>query len=433
MKNLHLRLSSVLLAALVVPVIMTYQIFPGDTNYIQFGLIFLGLFLTFLLDAIKISDKKYFLYKSLLFWGVLFLAVGGAFISAIMVRHKVAPVFQIHDIILQLEAAIRFFLDGINPWSATYHNTFMAQWHYSETAENPALYHFVMMPFYLLFSLPFYYISNHTIGYFDGRIPLYLLYFSLLIMSFKIVVDREQKFIFTTLLALSPAMFFYTLEGRSDVFMFAFLFGGLYLLTKNKFMLSGILIALAFTVKQSVWPILPLYFAYIFFVSKKVSLTFKRLSAFLIVFCLITLPFLFWNMPAFMNSTVFYLSGNTVHSYPISGYGLGSLLHQLGFIKDLNTSYPFIIWQVIFLTPVLLFSIWLLKKYPMVKTLIFTYGILAFSFWYMSRYFNNSHMGYLTMVFLTAYFWPASPDPHPTTINKSGKLKSYSGYTYENK
>jgi len=406
MKNMRLSLSSVVLAALIVPIVMTYQIFPGDTNFIQFGLIFLCLFLTFLLDVVKLSENRYYFYKNILFWSTLALAVGGAFVSAIVVRHKVAPVFQIHDIILQLEAAIRFFLDGINPWAATYHNTFMAAWHYSETSVNPALYHFVMMPFYLLFSLPFYYISNHTIGYFDGRIPLFFLYLSLLIMAFRIVRDREQKILFTTLLALNPAMFSYTLEGRSDVFMFAFLFGGLVLLAKKRFTMSGILVGLAFVVKQSIWPILPLYFAYLYFISDNIKITAKRLVSFVVTCVIFTVPFFLWNPEAFLNSTVFYLSGNTLHSYPISGYGLGSLLHQLGVIKDLNAPYPFIFWQVLVVTPLLIAILALLRKHPSIRMLLFTYGLLAFVYWYMSRYFNNSHMGYLTMVFLVAYFWP---------------------------
>lgn len=409
MKNMRFSLSSVLLAVLVVPVIMTYQINPGDTNYIQFGLIFLGLFLTFILDILPITQKKYYLFKYLLFFFVLALSVGGAFLSAVVVRHKVAPVFQIHDIILQLEAAIRFFIDGVNPWAATYHNTFMAAWHFSDTLENPALYHFVMMPFYLLFSLPFYVLSNHTIGYFDGRIPLYFLYFSLIPMVFNLVKEREQKLIFTILLLLNPAMFLYTLEGRSDVFMYAFLFAGLMFLGVKRFIYAGIAIALAFTVKQSVWPILPLYIGYLYFVSKDLKQALIRFAPFVGVFLALTIPFFLWNPSAFLNSTVFYLSGNTEHSYPISGYGLGMLLHQLGFIKNLADSYPFIIWQVIIIVPLLIGLLIFLRKNPSVKMVIFTYGILLFAYWYLSRYFNNSHVAYLTMVFLTAYFWPSAP------------------------
>ncbi len=406
MKTQRFSLSSVILAALIVPVIMTYQIFPGDTNYIQFGLIFAGIFLNFLIDIVPFQEKRYYFIKYVLFWTILFLAVGGAFISAVMVRHKVAPLFQIHDIILQLEAAIRFFLDGINPWAATYHNTFMAQWHYSDTAINPALYHFVMMPFYLLFSLPFYFVSNHTIGYFDGRIPLFFLYLSLCISAFYFIKDKEQKLIATTLLALNPAMFAYTLEGRSDVFMFAFFFVAMIMLSRKNFLLAGLLLALAFTVKQSIWPFIPLYIAYVYFVSASLRSTITRLSPFFVLFAILVAPFFLWNPSAFLNSTVFYLSGNTQHSYPISGYGLGMVLYQLGFIKDLNGTYPFIIWQVLFVAPLLVVLLRFLKKHPQVKTLIFTYGILVFVYWYTSRYFNNSHVGYLTMVFLTAYLWP---------------------------
>jgi uncharacterized membrane protein len=412
MKNLRLSVSSIVLACLSVPVIMTYQIFPGDTNFIQFGLIFLGLFLNFLVDIIKISEKRYYTYKFILFWVILILTVGGAFVSAIIVRHKVAPVFQIHDIILQLEAAIQFFRHGVNPWAATYFNTYMASWHYSDSMINPALYHFVMMPLYLLFSLPFYFVANHTLGYFDGRIPLYFLYFSLLITAFKFIKDKEKKLLFVTLLAFNPAMFSYTMEGRSDIFMFAFFFGGLVLLFKKRYSYAGVFMASAFAVKQSIWPILPLYIGYIYFMSKNVSKTAKRLLSFVITFLILVLPFVLWNPMAFLNSTVLYLSGNTAHSYPISGYGLGVLLHQLGFIKNLSDSYPFVIWQIVIVIPFMCYMLYLLRKNTNVRMLILTYGLLTIVYWYLSRYFNNSHMGYLTMVFLTAYFWPESSDNH---------------------
>lgn len=406
MKTLRFSLSSVVLALLLVPIIMTYQIFPGDTNFIQFGLIFFGLVINFTLDVLPLPEKKYYLCKYILLWILIALSIGGAFISAIMVRHEVAPVFQTHDIILQLEAAIQFFIRGINPYATTYFGTFMEAWHYSDSAVNPALYHFVMQPFYLLFSLPFYLIANRTVGYFDGRMPLFILFFTLLILCFKLIKDKEKKLLFVTFMAFNPAMFAYTLEGRSDIFMFTFFFASLFLLLKKRYSLAGILLALSFTVKQSVWPFLPLYIGYLYFISKSTFLTIKRLVLFTITILVIVLPFFLWNPKAFIDSTVLYLSGNTLHSYPISGYGFGILFHQLGYIQDLNSQYPFVIWQVVIIIPLLIFLVVLLKKNTNIKILIFTYGVLAFVYWYFSRYFNNSHMGYLTMVFLTAYFWP---------------------------
>ena len=107
-----------------------------------------------------------------------------------------------------------------------------------------------------------------------------------------------------------------------------------------------------------------------------------------------------------MDSTVNYLSGSAAHSYPISGYGFGMLLAELGFIKDLTEYYPFQVWQILTGIPVLVLLIRYLRNNPNVSRLIITYGIFLFIFWYFSRYLNNSHLGYLSMVFITAYFWP---------------------------
>jgi len=85
---------------------------------------------------------------------------------------------------------------------------------------------------------------------------------------------------------------------------------------------------------------------------------------------------------------------------------LGKLLESFGFIKDIYASYPFHIWQFIICVPLLIFLIKYFKKHKDVRTLILLYGIFLFIFWYLSRYFNNSHLGYLSLIFIVAYFWP---------------------------
>lgn len=404
MKNI--KLDSILLFALVVPFIMTYRIGPGETPYFLFGLIFLSLLFYLLSDLLKIKEKLYFLIKKSLLWIIIVMVLGSAFISAIIVRHQTAPVYMIHDIIIQQEAAIRFFLDGKNPYAVTYFGTPLEQWHYSNKDINPALYHFVMQPFYLIFALPFYFLSNLFIGYFDGRIPLLFLFLLVLILAQKIVKDEEKKRLFVVLLAFNPATLGYLLEGRSDFFMYAFLFLGFSLLQFKKYFLSAIPIALSFAVKQSVWPILPFYVAFLFFKTKKTKTTLISLLIFFLTFTAIVSPFFFWDKKAFLDSTVFYLSGNIEHGYPISGYGLGMVLYQMGFIKDLNSSYPFILWQLVIGLPLLAVLLRFLKNTPTVSRLILVYGIFLFAFWYLSRYMNNSHFAYLSTVFITAYFWP---------------------------
>lgn len=401
-----IKLDSALLFALAIPFIMTYRISPGDTPLWLFGSIFLGLLSYIVLDLINISVKKYFNLKQIVLWFVIIATIGSAFASAIIVRHQTSPLYNIHDIVLQQEAAIRFFLDGKNPYSTPYFGTLLEEWNYSDKEVNPALFHFVMEPFYLLFSLPFYFFGNRLFGFFDGRMPLLFLFLILLVFAAALVKDKTKRLLFLILLAFNPAMLGYTLEGRSDIFMFAFLFGGLYFLTSKRLSLGGLLMGLAFAVKQSVWPILPFYFAFVYFNSKNILNTLKNLLPFILVFSLILLPFVIWDFKAFIESTVFYLSGASQHSYPISGYGLGKMLNQMGIIKDVHTYFPFHYFQIIIGVPLALVLINYLKKSPSVSRLILVYGIFLFVFWYLSRYFNNSHLGYLSMVFITAYFWP---------------------------
>ena len=404
MKNI--KLDSILLFALVVPFVMTYRLSSGNTPFWLFGLIFLGLLSYLVLDLAGLKEQVYFRLKYILLGFLIVTVIGSAIYSAIVVRHQTHPVYMIHDIIIQQEAAVYFLLHGKNPYSTTYFNTPLVLWRYSDKDVNPALYHFVMEPFYLLFAIPFYLVSNRLFGFFDGRIPLFFLFFSLLLLAGNLVKDKTQKLLFIILLAFNPAMLGYTLEGRSDIFMFAFLFLGLFLLHKKRFSIAGIPIGLAFAIKQSAWPLLPFYFAFLYFKNKKSLKFLKEIIPFLVTFIAITFPFFLWDKKAFLDSTVFYLSGNISNGYPISGYGLSMLLHQLGTIKDIHQYYPFQIWQIIFGVPLVIVLIIYLKKSATVARLILVYGIFLFIFWYLSRYFNNSHLAYLTVVFITSYFWP---------------------------
>jgi len=392
MKNLPL--AGILLFCLVIPFIMTYGIGPTQTPYWLFGIIF-GLLLGYL---------AFGKLRSIFLWGLIILVIGSACFSTLVARHRTAPIFQVHDIILQQEAAIRFLLAGRNPHVVAYFGTPLEQWHYSDSQVNPALFHFVMMPWYFLFALPFYFLSLTFLGFFDGRIPLAFLFAFLLILAWRLLKGKsKQRRLFLVILAFNPATLGYFLEGRADIFMFAFLFWGFYLLAKKRFFWAGMPLALAFATKQSAWPFFPFYLAFLYFHCKSWRPVLRNLLSFSAVFALVVSPFFFWDPKAFLDSTVFYLAGSVEHSYPIAGYGWGMVLHQIGVIKNLQAYYPFAIWQLAACLPLAVVLINWLRKSPTLTRLIFCYGIFTFVFWYFSRYFNNSHLGYLSMVFLTAY------------------------------
>lgn len=401
-----IRLDTVLLFALLIPFVMTFRISPGTTPFWLFGLIFAGLLSYVLLDILRLKEKSKFLFKSLLVVFLIISSIGAASYSEIVVRHQTSPTYNVHDIIIQQESAIRFLLHGKNPYAATYFGTPLEDWNYSDKEINPALYHFVMQPLFLIFAIPFYLVSTRTIGFFDARIPLDFLFISLLIMAWFLAKEKQGKLEFVILLAFNPATLGYFIEGRDDIFMFPFLFAALMLLYKRRYSLGGVLMALAFAVKQSVWPIFPFYCAFLYFKNKDFKKTIKQLLPFTAVFSAIVLPFMFWDIKAFFDSTIFYLSGNVPNSYPISGYGFGMILNDLGIIKDVHASFPFWIFQATVGLSVGVALILWQKRNNTVPRLIISYAIFLFIFWYFSRYLNNSHLGYISMILITAYFWP---------------------------
>lgn len=402
-----IRLDTILAFVLIVPFILSHGIWSSGTPYWLFALIFVSLLFFIFIDINKVSSKIYEKSKSIIVWSLILSIISGAFVSEIILRHQSLPIFRIHDIVLQQEVAIRYLLVGKNPYQEDYFGTPLEQWNYSATDKNPALYHYVMQPFYTLFAMPFSFVSGRLFGFFDGRIPLIFLFFITLVLAHLLIKDGEKKRSFLLLLAFNPAMLPYVIEGRSDFFMLGFLFSALFFLSKEKMFVSAIFMGLAFAVKQSVWPILPFYVAYLWFREKDLKRLIKTVGVFVTVFGVIVLPFFLWNPKAFIDSTILYLTGATEHAYPISGYGFGMLLNQLGVIKNFKDNFPFVIFQLLFGIPLLIYLLKHLRQNISVKSMILVYAVFLSVFWYFSRYFNNSHIVYISILITMVYFWPA--------------------------
>ncbi|MDP3998138.1 MAG: glycosyltransferase 87 family protein [bacterium] len=408
-----ISLSSVLLFALIVPPITKYWLWPGEMDYPLYGIIFSGILIYLLLDLkLKVISLKEKIYQLKLFTLLLLLilSLGSLMATSIITRHQRAPILNVHDIVVQVESATRYLIQGKNPYAENYFGTPLEEWEYRELGNkvtNPALYHFVMPPFYLLLHVPFYFASKIYPHYFDARVVLLFLLVVTIFLTIKLLGPGEERLLFIMFLALNPANLNYFVEGRSDFFVFAFLFLSWFLLTKKKIALSGVALALAFGSKQSAWPIIPLFLAYVFFEKKEeIVSVIKALLPGILTTLVIFAPFIAWNFRAFGESAFLYLSGGVANSYPVSGYGFGMLLYQFGIIKDIHAAYPFFIWQFAIGLPLLIFLIHGQRKKNTVQKLIFSYGLFLFVFWYFSRYFNNNHLAYLSMIFISAYFWP---------------------------
>jgi len=152
-------IDSLLLFALSIPIVMQYRILPVDgTPYWLFGVLFfiLGFHVTISCypDMLGRFQKHLSGVKLFLLVLTLCITMGGSVITAMFDRAKTAPSYNVHDIILQQESAMRYLIVGKNPYKETYFGTQVESFRYAELgkdAVNPALYHFVMPPWYLLF------------------------------------------------------------------------------------------------------------------------------------------------------------------------------------------------------------------------------------------------------------------------------------------
>lgn len=395
--------------ALSAAVVFKYRILPIDgTPYWLFTLFFL-------LNAASVYaayTRTKAWEKSRIFTG-LFLAViavslFAAFFTAIMDRGINAPgqAGGVHDIILQLESAVKYLGDGMNPYKATYFGTPLENWYYAENgvrAVNPALYHFVMPPWYLVFSYPFYYAGMRLVGFFDGRMPL--VFTAAGIVAVILLWFRKRSVAHLAVLAVlfAPAQVEYLLEGRSDIFVLFWFLLSLYLLEKRHFLASVVTFAVAVLSKQTAWFAVPYYFMFLsMHIQGNIGKLVKYGVVFLLVLAVIAGPFMFWDPAAFIGSTVFYLNGNTSGSYPVSGYGLGMLLYEAGVIKNIHDQYPFFIWQILFGLPALYVGMKFMRERKTASSFLMAYALLLFAVWYGSRYFNNSHAVFVASVMVLA-------------------------------
>lgn len=403
-------IDSVLLFAFSIPVVMKYRILPVDgTPYWLFGVLFFVLaahcFISFFPDVLGKFRKHLDTVKMFFVVITICITLGGATVTTMFDRAKTAPVYGVHDIILQQESAMRYLLVGKNPYKETYFTTQVEMFNYDEPgnteAVNPALYHFVMPPWYLLFPFIFYFTVIPVLGFFDGRMALVFAMVMLLLFLWYWYRDKAVARIAIVLTALSPSVVEYFVEGRSDVFALSWLMGAFVLLNRKRYVISGILLALALLSKQTIWFVLPFYALYVARVTvKSRAQLWKTLIAVTVACLLIAGPFVLWDFRAFIDSVVLYLTGNSQTSYPVSGYGLGMVLVGAGVIRDIHAYYPFIYWQIAIALPLLIMLLRWLGAKPTQSRLMISYALFLTVYWYVNRYFNNSHLGYLSMLFV---------------------------------
>lgn len=327
-----------------------------------------------------------------------------------------------HDGIVQTEEAIKFLLAGKNFYTEDYTNTPVAEWSEGkiselisrETIVNPAIYHNIYLPFYILVSTPFYMVSNAIFDWYDQRIVLLLALAGVIWLLFKKGGLNEKTLFITVLFVFNPMFLRFFIEGRNDIFTLFLVTLSVYFLSSKKLLLSSIPFALACVSKHTAWLLLPFYWWFVYFqvadgsksIWANIKNTLKKIYPLFIIGAIFVAPFLIWDFNAFWEDVFLYPNGKLATSYPITGYGFSQLMlmAKMG-VDSIHDYYPFWILQTIVSVPLVYFLYRYQKRNRTVSAMLVSYGIFIFVFWLFSRFFNDNYITYIFSVLIMAYFF----------------------------
>jgi len=364
-----------------------------------------------------INKNKYYYLRAVLIWFAVIYFICVMMISHILIRHNTGDDFYVHDSVVLTEAATKFLSEGRNFYQENYYDTPYAIYKgifYDVNGprhDNPAMTQYPYLPFIPVFSLPLYHLFSNLFGFFDERFVHLLLFLILLPILWQLPKKKENKILFFYTFCFNPFFLIFFVAGYNDIFVFFWLILCLYFLRRKIFLPSAVALALACAAKQSAWLILPFYFFYIYYhqdnsqsVSQKFFGVIKKIWPFLVVFLIIFAPFALWGLNDLIDDIYRKEAGTASLSYPISGLGLSFILLKLKLVKTAWDYFPFWIFQIFLGLPGLLILIKVQKRINTVWYIFFAYGLFLFVFWYFSRYFHDSHFGFLTMILISAFF-----------------------------
>ena len=350
-------------------------------------------------------------------------------LASMVLRHRSGnPVAYVHDNPIQIEAAVKYMLRGVDPYGADYFSTPLAAWpHYTgatysnnpndvpppDWTINPAMYHVVSLPFGLLAAVPFQLLSNAVLGWFDARLLYLAAYLLSLVLVGSVVKEPTHRLAALIAVGLNPLLISFLVEGRNDILVSSLILASAVAWHKRRLDLSGILLGLAVMTKHIDILFLPFYALLGWQASLPLRTRVVALSRHLLpvigVALLLAVPFLIWNWRAFYDDTFGYLAGSAGHAYPLSGMGFGGLVVTWGWVPNAGVPFPSLLWQMGFGGPLLLLLLWVQWRQNTIRIALAAYGLFLLVYMWFARFFFDNYLGYIVMILAVAYFWPSEP------------------------
>lgn len=351
-------------------------------------------------------------------WMVVIFAIGlitlAPMLMIVFVRHQSAPYLWAHDGLVQNEIAVRLTLHGQNPYAADFSQTILAQvpFKVGTLTQNPALYHYVYLPFTFLLPLPFQALAEATLGWFDQRLLFVVLFMFVLALAASLTPTGSRRLLVTMALGLNPLLVTYLIEGRNDVIILFWLVLATALLHRGHWRGAVVAMALACVTKHTAWLIVPFFGLYLARIREGRT---WRLGQAALIFGLVVgailLPWILWDSRAFFEDTFGSILGTALPVYPISGLGFGGWLVSIGLLPSATADFPFWIVQLITFVPLL---VWLLirqRRSNQLPTALSGYALALFVFTFFSRLFNDNYFGFAISLLAVSVFMAGDDEP----------------------
>ena len=311
-----------------------------------------------------------------------------------------------HDGLLQIESAIDRLLAGQAIYGVDWSATPMARLTWNLVpGGNPALHHFAYYPLTVLVGVPFRLLAGALGLPFDYRIVLiaFALVALAAVLAFPFAPDRRLMLVCAIL--VNPLITLYLWPGRNDIEFLACLLVCLTLMARGRITLSALALGIAVALKPFAWPAVP-FFMLVLYVRGQSTRSMREpvtaLLAMALPAVLTITPFFLINPSGFWDDIVRYTAGGTQHAYPIVGYGFGELLYQTGLIARRTDVFPFAIFQLAAMVPVLFFASRAFLRRPTAGRWMAGYAALLLAFTFFARFFNDNYVGVVITMFLCA-------------------------------
>jgi len=362
-----------------------------------------------------LSAQKLYRAKLALIYLIVFLTIVVQAALLIALRHFQGPASFTHDGgVIQTEEATRYLLQGKNPYVEDYVNTPMAEWGIDLKT---ALYHFPYLPWTFISAAPFYWLSTTLFGWYDQRI-VYLLLFALMMwLAPKLTSSPGDRLCLTMVLGLNPIMGNDIIFGQNDSFVLFWIVLFVYGLLRQRWYLAGIGLGLALASKPTAWFIIPFFLVYLWGCTdkteRKVAACLNRLWPVVLVFTVLSLPFLLWDPGAMFDDVWRWSSGAIETAYQMRGWGFANVVLALQLVQSRLDYFPFWIPTAVFGLPLLTALLWRqLQLENSVGAMLYGYALFCFTFLFFSRFLNENYIGYL-LACLALGYWAGAEGSTP--------------------